>query len=101
MYFNIKQEEGLEAAYTKVRQDYPQFTDWSDEELESNLSELGRSAAELLIYSPFGPFIVLSTIAIVRDGLSVWGIPPCREYTAVCANWSPWLPFPLPFPLPF
>lgn len=100
-YFNLQQEEGSAAAYSLVRKDFPIFSTWSDQELEVTLDELGRSASELLIYSPFGPFIVLSSIAIFRDGLVAWDIPPCREYTAICANWSPWLPFPLPFALPF
>ena len=47
---------------------------------------MNSSLSEVLIYSPIGPFLVLSSIAIWRDGLSVWGIPPCRDYLGVCAD---------------
>ena len=94
-------EEGRLVAYAEVRRDFQVLKEWSDVELRDTLGKMTSTPAELLIYSPLGPFVVLSSIAIFRDGLSVWGIPPCRDYLGLCTNWSPWLPFPLPFPLPF
>ena len=34
---------------------------------------------------PVGPFLLLSGIAIWRDGMAPWGILPCRDYLDVCA----------------
>ena len=100
VYFDIQQEKGIAAAYAQVRADYPELTGYSDEKFDVAFDTMGRTFEELFIYSPLGPFVILSSIAIFRDGLSIWGIPPCREYLGLCTTWSPWLPFPLPFALP-
>jgi hypothetical protein len=100
-YYTLREEEGPSAAYDAVRSDYPVLEGWSDDEIRDTLYDMNSTLAELLLYSPIGPFIVLSAIAIFRDGQPSFGVAPCREYLALCANWSPWLPSPLRFPLPF
>ena len=78
-YYKIEAEEGAAAAYAKVREDHPALKAWSDEEILVTRLSLKSTPVEILLYTPIGPFIVLSAIAIWRDGLSAWGIPPCRE----------------------
>ena len=67
-----------------MRTDFPVLTQWSDDEIGDTIDELQSTPAEILIYSPIGPFLVLSAIAIWRDGLSAWGIPPCKDYVSFC-----------------
>ena len=85
-YYDLQELDGPAAAYREVRKDHPALKGWSDEELRDTLFDMNSSLSEVLIYSPIGPFLVLSSIAIWRDGLSVWGIPPCRDYLGVCAD---------------
>ena len=84
-YYKIESEEGETAGYAQVRTDYPVLGAWSDAEIKDTKSSLKSTTAEILIDTPIGPFIVLSAIAIWRDGLSAWGIPPCRDYVDFCA----------------
>ena len=85
-YYTLEQESGKAAAYDQVRKDHPVLAEWSDDEIKATVENLQSTVAELLIYSPIGPFIVLSAIAIWRDGLAAWGIPPCKDYIDACAN---------------
>ena len=63
----------------------PAVADWSDAEIGLALKELKTTPLEVLTDTPIGPFLVLSAIAIWRDGMGPWGIAPCREYLDVCA----------------
>ena len=80
-YYTLEQQEGPAAAYAQVRKDHPALSGWSDGEIQTTVESLKSTPAELLIYSPLGPFLVLSAISIWRDGLSAWGIPPCSVST--------------------
>ena len=82
-YFAIAQTDTA-AAYAQVRKDHKALVEWTDDEIKATFMSLKPTPAELLIYSPFGPFIVLSAISIWRDGLSAWNIPPCASYLDVC-----------------
>lgn len=84
-YYELEQAEGLEAAYAVLRSDHPALADWSDAEIGLALKELKTTPLEVLTDTPIGPFLVLSAIAIWRDGMGPWGIAPCREYLDVCA----------------
>jgi hypothetical protein len=70
-YFQKSDED----AYAAVRSDHAILDSWSDDELKETINSLTATPQELLIYSPIGPFIVLSTLAILRDGmdLGTWG----------------------------
>ena len=83
-YYTLEQEESSEAAYAAVRADHPVLSGWEDNEIKDVVNELETTPAELLIYSPIGPFLILSAISIWRDGMSVWGIPPCKDYVGFC-----------------
>ena len=85
-YFALEQSDGPEAAYAQVRKDHSVLSAWSDDEIKDTVNSLDSTFAELLIYSPIGPFLVLSFIAIWRDGLDAWGIPPCKDYVGLCAS---------------
>ena len=85
-YYTLEKEESYAAAYAAVRKDYPNLGDWSDGEIETTVNSLSSTFQEILIYSPIGPFLVLSAIAIWRDGMAPWGIPPCKDYVDFCAN---------------
>lgn len=83
-YYLIEQDEGAPAAYAKVRSDFPILESWADDEIKDVVNDLKSTPAELLIYSPIGPFLVLSAISIWRDGMAPWGIPPCKAYVGFC-----------------
>lgn len=85
-YFTIQQEQSDAAAYEQVKKDQPTLASWTDAEISDVLDEMVSTPAELLIYSPIGPFLILSAISIWRDGLSAWGIPPCKDYVGVCKD---------------
>ena len=84
-YYEIQAAGGEAKAYASVRKDHPVLSNWSDIQIRDAISELKPTLAEILIQTPIGPFLVLSAIAIFRDGLSAWGVPPCREYIGACA----------------
>jgi len=88
-YYDLQQSEGLEAAYAMVRSDHAVLAEWSDAEIRLALKELKTTPLELLTDSPIGPFLVLSSIAIWRDGMAPWGIAPCRAYLDLCAPEGP------------
>ena len=88
-YYDLQQSEGLEAAYAMVRSDHAVLAEWSDAEIRLALKELKTTPLELLTDSPIGPFLVLSSIAIWRDGMAPWGIAPCRAYLELCAPEGP------------
>ena len=88
-YYDLEQSEGLEAAYAMVRSDHAVLAEWSDAEIGLALKELKTTPLELLTDSPIGPFLVLSSIAIWRDGMAPWGIAPCRAYLDLCAPEGP------------
>ena len=88
-YYELEQSEGLEAAYAMVRSDHAVLAEWSDAEIGLALKELKTTPLELLTDSPIGPFLVLSSIAIWRDGMAPWGIAPCRAYLDLCAPEGP------------
>ena len=83
-YYTMEKEKGPDAAYAQVRVDHPVLSGWSDGEIKNTVADLKTTPAELLIYSPIGPFLVLSAIAIWRDGLAAWNIPPCASYSSIC-----------------
>ena len=88
-YYTIKSTEGAAAAYECVRTDLPALGSWTDDEIDVTIKSLRSTPFELLVYSPIGPFIVLSSLAIVRDGMDLGAsgrLPPCREYLDFCAN---------------
>ena len=67
-YFEIEEEKGKEAAWEQVRSDHPILAEWSDDELAVTKSSLSATPVELLTQTPIGPFLFLSSIAIVRSG---------------------------------
>lgn len=85
-YYTLEQESGAEAACAQVRTDFPVLNAWSNDEILATYQDLSSTPAEIFIYSPLGPFFVLSAISIWRDGLSAWGIPPCKDYIGACQD---------------
>ena len=57
-----------------VKSDYPVLASRADEDLRNALYDLKPTTQELLMYTPIGPFIVLSTIAIRLNGLAPDGL---------------------------
>ena len=92
-YFTAKESSGPEAAYALARQDHPILSGWSDEEIKGTVGSLKPTVKEIFVETPIGPFIVLSSFAIWRDGMAPWGIPPCREYLDICAALPTFQPF--------
>ena len=87
-------------AYDMVRADLPALGQWSDKEIEATIDALKSTPIELLVYSPIGPFLLLSGISIFRDGMELGAagrLPPCKDYVTVCAQFAD-VPFPLAFP---
>ena len=86
----VWQQLGTELAKAKagkaaeVQRDHPVLASWSAAEIEATVNSLRSTPAELLTESPIGPFLVLSSIAIWRDGLAAWNIPPCSTYMDIC-----------------
>ena len=85
-YYEIMSSEGEANAFAAVREDHVVLSSWSDDQIRDAVSELKPTLSEVLIQTPIGPFLVLSAIAIFRDGLGAWGIPPCRDYVDFCAG---------------
>ena len=88
-YNKIASEEtglGRAAAFEAARKDFPALSSWSDDEIEATYTLMKSTPSEILFQSPIGPFFLLSGLAIWRDGLSAWGIPPCREYLDFCQS---------------
>lgn len=83
-YYEIKVAEGLEAAYAAVRNDHPVLSDWSDAEIRATVNSIKPTASEIFLLTPIGPFFILSGVAIWRDGLTAWGIAPCKTYMDFC-----------------
>ena len=82
-YYELEQQEGATVAYDAVRADHATLIDWSDDEIKATVNSLMSTPTEILINSPIGPFLVLSALAIWRDGLDVWGIPPHPGFLAL------------------
>ena len=80
----VDEGDGRAAAFDQCRQDLPALASWSDEEIEATYNAIQSTPLELLVNTPIGPFFLLSSFAIWRDGLSAWNIPPCKEYLDLC-----------------
>ena len=85
-YYTLRETSGNDAAFEQVKKDHPVLSTWADADIDATVLSLKSTPAEVLIYSPIGPFLILSAISIWRDGMAPWGIPPCREYVGVCAS---------------
>ena len=92
-YDELRQAGGEPTAYAQVRADHPALLTWADAEIATALRALRPTAFELLTQTPLGPFVFLSGLAMLRDGVDAWGLPPCQQYLAGCAA----LPGPVPF----
>lgn len=76
-YYELVQTD-KPAAYDLVRKDYPELAGWSDDEIADACRDMRPNAKELIVDSPIGPFLVLSAISILRDGLGCTS-GPLRE----------------------
>lgn len=70
-YYGLSKED----AAASVRSDHPVLKDWSDNEINDTIDDLDSTLVEILVQSPIGPFLVLSAISILRDGMDLgeWG----------------------------
>jgi len=70
-YFGLSKEDAAAA----VRSDHPILNDWSDGEINDTIDSIESTVMEVLVQSPIGPFLVLSAISILRDGMDLgeWG----------------------------
>jgi len=76
--------ERRRAAFDACRKDLPALASWSNIEIEATYNALERTPSEIFVNSPLGPFFLLSSFCIWRDGLAAWSIPPCKEYLDFC-----------------
>ena len=57
-----------DAAYDLVRSDHAVLSEWSNDDIEDTVADIKSTPLEILIDTPIGPFLFLSTIAIAQDG---------------------------------
>ena len=57
-----------DAAYDLVRSDHAVLSEWSNEDIADTVADIKSTPLEILIDTPIGPFLFLSTIAIAQDG---------------------------------
>ena len=63
-YYGLPRDE----AYDLVRSDHAVLAEWSNEDIEDTVADIKSTPLEILIDTPIGPFLFLSTIAIAQDG---------------------------------
>ena len=63
-YYGLPPDE----AYDLVRSDHAVLAEWSNEDIQDTVADIKSTPLEILIDTPIGPFLFLSTIAIAQDG---------------------------------
>ena len=71
--YYVSSETDYSNSWSLARSDHPVLSEWSDEELKTTIDEMQSTPLEILLYSPLGPFFLLSVLAILTDGIDLTG----------------------------